>query len=349
MAEKYQIFVSSTFEDLKVERDRVIKGILEMGHIPVGMEMFSAADEQQWKIISRHIDESDYYLVIIAHRYGSTVDGISFTRKEYEYAVSRNVPIIGFVIDLQTPWPPEFVDTETEAVEGLKAFKELVSAKPVGFWTNADDLYGKSSVALVKAFSAQPRTGWIRASAGVGPEVTVEISRLSAENASLRAQLLATSMETEREYEAALRRDLEVLEKAEEDVSVRYLHGNGWEDVGILSLARVFELVSPMLVVEDTVARMAGLIAVNVIADDEERTPLTIPVNVCGSYFSDLMAFGLVEPSARRHAVADSGSYWTLTKRGADLAAVMTRARLARTVGESLNKNPSNVAGPLAE
>ncbi|EIQ1514512.1 DUF4062 domain-containing protein [Vibrio parahaemolyticus] len=68
---KFQIFVSSTYEDLKDERDQVIKAILEMGHIPVGMEMFSAADEEQWKIIQRQIDESDYYVVIAAHKYGS--------------------------------------------------------------------------------------------------------------------------------------------------------------------------------------------------------------------------------------------------------------------------------------
>jgi hypothetical protein len=42
---KYQIFISSTFEDLKQERDIAIKAILEMGHIPVGMEIFSAGDE----------------------------------------------------------------------------------------------------------------------------------------------------------------------------------------------------------------------------------------------------------------------------------------------------------------
>jgi Domain of unknown function (DUF4062) len=38
---KYQIFVSSTYEDLKAERAEVIKACLNMGHIPVGMEMFN--------------------------------------------------------------------------------------------------------------------------------------------------------------------------------------------------------------------------------------------------------------------------------------------------------------------
>jgi Domain of unknown function (DUF4062) len=57
-----------------------------MGHIPVGMEMFNAADEEQWQVITRTIDQCDYYVVIIAHCYGSTVEGISFTEKEYDYA-----------------------------------------------------------------------------------------------------------------------------------------------------------------------------------------------------------------------------------------------------------------------
>ena len=57
MKTKYQIFVSSTYEDLKEERDLVMKAILEMGHIPVGMEMFSAGDEQQWELIKSQMVE----------------------------------------------------------------------------------------------------------------------------------------------------------------------------------------------------------------------------------------------------------------------------------------------------
>jgi Domain of unknown function (DUF4062) len=69
---KYQVFVSSTYRDLKDERDQVIKAILELGHMPVGMEMFSAAEEDQWQVIARKIDEADYYVLVLAHRYGST-------------------------------------------------------------------------------------------------------------------------------------------------------------------------------------------------------------------------------------------------------------------------------------
>lgn len=37
---KYQVFVSSTFEDLKDERKEITQAILESDCIPVGMEMF---------------------------------------------------------------------------------------------------------------------------------------------------------------------------------------------------------------------------------------------------------------------------------------------------------------------
>jgi hypothetical protein len=40
---KYQIFVSSTYEDLKAERSEVIKACLNLGHIPVGMEIIDRA------------------------------------------------------------------------------------------------------------------------------------------------------------------------------------------------------------------------------------------------------------------------------------------------------------------
>ena len=36
---KYQIFISSTYTDLKEARERITKAILSSYHIPIGMEM----------------------------------------------------------------------------------------------------------------------------------------------------------------------------------------------------------------------------------------------------------------------------------------------------------------------
>ena len=61
---KYQVFVSSTYEDLKEERKEVMQALLELDCIPSGMELFPAADDDQWTLIKRVINECDYYIVI---------------------------------------------------------------------------------------------------------------------------------------------------------------------------------------------------------------------------------------------------------------------------------------------
>lgn len=52
------------------------------------MEMFSTADDDQWKIIKEAIDSSDFYILIIGNRYGSIEEttGISYTEKKFDYA-----------------------------------------------------------------------------------------------------------------------------------------------------------------------------------------------------------------------------------------------------------------------
>jgi uncharacterized protein DUF4062 len=186
---EYQIFISSTYDDLKDEREQVIKACLEMGHVPVGMEMFSAADEEQWRIITRQIDESDYYVVIVAQRYGSVVDGMSYTEKEYDYAIERGVPTLGFIINESAPWPNDRGEANDETRIKVAGFKDKIRKKPVDVWQSKDDLYAKCAIALVKAFNARPRPGWIRALDVPGPEVIAEIARLSSENAQLRQEL----------------------------------------------------------------------------------------------------------------------------------------------------------------
>jgi hypothetical protein len=124
---KYQIFVSSTYEDLRDERELVIKAILEMGHIPVGMEMFSAGDEEQWKLIQRQIEDCDYYVVIAAHRYGSMDGPTSYTEKEHDYATSKGIPCLGFVISDKAEWPINKSDTDTERKSKLDFFKEKIN------------------------------------------------------------------------------------------------------------------------------------------------------------------------------------------------------------------------------
>src|SRR5262249_1237781 len=159
--------------------------ILEMGHIPVGMEMFSAGDESQWQVIARTIAESDYYVVIVAHRYGSieTSMGLSYTEKEYRYAESLGVPTLGFVIDGSVAWSPHRMEKEASKRDALEKFKAHVRDKICSFWGSGIDLAGKVSRALTKQFNVNPRTGWVRATEAATPQMANEMARLSEENA----------------------------------------------------------------------------------------------------------------------------------------------------------------------
>ncbi len=60
---RYQVFVSSTYEDLREERQQATQAILEAGSFPSGMELFPASDDTQWDLIKSVIEEADYYVV----------------------------------------------------------------------------------------------------------------------------------------------------------------------------------------------------------------------------------------------------------------------------------------------
>lgn len=90
MTKKYQIFISSTFEDLKDERRFVRDAILNIHQFPIGMEQFSAGDMSQWEVIKESIDTSDYYVLLVGKRYGSLDEtGISYTEREGGGIVTR--------------------------------------------------------------------------------------------------------------------------------------------------------------------------------------------------------------------------------------------------------------------
>lgn len=164
MNKRYQVFVSSTYADLKDERSRVMQTLMEMDCIPSGMELFPAADEEQFEFIKKVIDDCDYYLLIIGGRYGSTTDaGISYTEKEYDYAIERGLKVIAFLHHDPRSIPLEKTDKSPTLAQQLEAFREKVQAnRLVKQWRSAAELPGLVSVSLSRAIKTYPAVGWIR-------------------------------------------------------------------------------------------------------------------------------------------------------------------------------------------
>jgi len=184
-SKKFQIFVSSTYRDLSAIRRSVMEAIQRLLHFPVGMEQFSSDDDEQWTIIQEMIQQSDYYICIIGHRYGSlNKDGKSFTEMEWDYAKSLGIPIMSFVRERDAKTAPDQRESDPIMAKKLEIFIEKVTAdKMVDFWNEEADLNVKVLTALIKAFNRKPRPGWIRSSSD---NVAEALATLSNENRALQ-------------------------------------------------------------------------------------------------------------------------------------------------------------------
>lgn len=171
---RYQIFISSTFEDLKEERSIVAEIILKLDHIPAGMELFAASNDEQFNYIKRVIDESDYYVLIVGNRYGSVDEnGKSYTEKEYEYAIERGIPVLAFVHSDPESLSSRKSEKSPKLRDRLVKFRSRVSSsRMISFWNSPQQLASGVMAALNRAFLNNPRPGWERVPANGNSVVT---------------------------------------------------------------------------------------------------------------------------------------------------------------------------------
>ncbi len=194
MDKRYQVFVSSTYEDLQEERKEVMQALLELDCIPAGMELFPASNDDQWTLIKRVIDDCDYYLLIIGGRYGCTnEDGISFTQMEFEYALSTGKPIISFLPKKPENIPSGKTEQDSKKKKKLEEFKNLAKKKLIKYWENPENLGSVVSRSMVRLIKDFPSEGWVKSNSAVDENSLKEISRLQKENAELKKQLSAVT------------------------------------------------------------------------------------------------------------------------------------------------------------
>lgn len=198
MQKRYQLFVSSTFEDLHEERQAVIQALLEIDCIPAGMELFPAADEDQMLLIKRIIDDCDYFILIIGGRYGSTdQSGKSYIEKEYDYAASSGKPIISFIHLDPTSLPSNKVETTPEGQQKLFTFKEKVKKKLCKYWESSQELAGLVSRSVMHLIFSKPSEGWVRGRFADNPCDLKELDKFKRELVRRKEDFVMPSLERE--------------------------------------------------------------------------------------------------------------------------------------------------------
>lgn len=180
---KYQIFISSTFRDLKEHRLAAMNAVIDLRHIPIGMEGFPAVDEEQMNYIRRLIDETDYYVLIVGSRYGSTnPDGISYTELEYDYAVATKKYVLAFLNNSD--------DKNSDNPKALESFKaKVMTGRIIKEWKELPELELAVYKSLSSAFEAHPMTGWIKGDSAATETVLNDLNELRKQNDLLRAEL----------------------------------------------------------------------------------------------------------------------------------------------------------------
>lgn len=319
MRKRYQVFISSTFEDLRQERQAAVEAILKAGHIPAGMELFTAGDQSQMDVIRRWIDESDVFVLILGGRYGSIepVSGKSYTELEYEYALATNTPLFAVVLtdagreEKVRSFGTSVIESKNESL--YRAFRNRVTSNLCAFYTQTVEVKLAILETLPQIASTRQLSGWVCASDIQSPvDIANELARVSAENSKLRIELQRLEARTASASAAPPQFD-EILESLRKKTVVVPPSLTGAEmplPVPLLSLALQF------------VDHLARSVTNSFGTSDLETF---IYYNVA----SPLAAFGLVE-----HGKSPTTAKWQRLKLSKEGTKFFARAQLAVSAGK---------------
>jgi hypothetical protein len=331
MEKRFQVFISSTYEDLQEERKEVMQALLELDCIPAGMELFPASNDDQWSLIRKVIDDSDYYLLILAGRYGCVnSEGLGYTEMEYRYALQVNKPIISFLH--KNPEDIKLSKTEKtqEGKEKLESFRKLTQSKMIKYWTSPSDLGSVVSRSMVRLIKDFPATGWVKADDNIISENTLkEIIALQNENKNLKKLL--------EDLRTKAPDGTEMLSQGDDEIQVTFvMHCLNENDKSIIDECdytftwnQLFSLVAPYLInecSEEILLKTLNKFVEERFEDDIAEfmrnwyIKSIVKATVKESNFQilkvQLQALGLIQKGVKNRSLKDTFNYWKLTSYG---------------------------------
>ena len=331
MDKRYQVFVSSTYEDLQEERKEVMQALLELDCIPAGMELFPASNDDQWTLIKKVIDDCDYYLLIIGGRYGSTNEtGKSYTQMEFEYALSINKPIISFLPKHPENIPAGKTEQDAKKKENLEGFKQIVQSKMVKYWETPENLGSVVSRSMVRLIKDFPAEGWVKSGSVVDEKSIQEIARLQREKEELEKKLANIATEPPR--------GTEEFAQGEDKVKIEYsfegIEGEDFpfpqyydENSIIFNWNQLFACIAPSMIegciiytlqknLEALIAENANWQRMKMFSNLDRVENVKISKSSLDLVIIQFRALGMIELSDKKRSASDHNTYWRLTPYG---------------------------------
>lgn len=306
------------------ERRAVSQALLALNHFPAGMELFPASNDDQWTLIRGVIDDSDYYIIIIGGRYGSvTEEGISFTEKEFDYAVSSGKPILAFVHSNPDSIASGRTDQNDAARAKLEKLREKVlTGRMAKFWNSPETL----GLAVTQAVSAEtkrhPGEGWVRGNLSGDP---VRLNELNSQIEELKRAL-----EKARTLPPP---GAEQYAQGDEEFEINYTYRRTYlasETPAsiVLTWNNIFYEIGPIIMDESAEGRIRRRLAEELPNYDEAIDFKPERIEIENDDFEtvkiQLIALGLMKKSEKKHVPSDSNVYWQITPYGEHL---LTRLR----------------------
>lgn len=316
MKKRYQVFLSSTYRDLIEERQQVTTALMKMDCIPAGMELFPAIDLEQFDFIKKVIDDSDYYFIMVAGKYGtiSPDTGLSYTEMEYDYAVERGLKIIALIYRDINQLTRDKTETDPEVAAKLEAFRQKISTgRLVNFWSSLSELPGYVAISLSQTMTMFPAEGWVRARNATSEEMLIDINKLRKENNELKEKLSSQAP---------------VIENLVDFTSIFTLNGtyvwysNGksrtaeWEYS--CSWSEIFSMFAPSLLSPKNNHEVNKLIANYSVKKEKGESKYNCVLNddIFDVIKVQMMAYNLVDIREFNTIKGGTADFWTLTATG---------------------------------
>ncbi|MGE0156972.1 MAG: DUF4062 domain-containing protein [Geobacter sp.] len=331
MDKRYQVFVSSTYADLKEERQKIIQALMEMDCIPAGMELFPAADEDQFAFIKKIIDDCDYYLLVIGGRYGSLSPlGISYTEQEYDYAVSKDIKVIALLHESPEDIPLGKSEKDPELRARLDQFREKVSqGRLVRFWKNASELPGIVALSLSKTIKSYPARGWIRADRVASEDLLAEINQVRKQNIELNQTIAKLGSSPTHEITNLAGLDETIMLSG----SHYYDHRSGYSWTAQIKWKQIFSAISPYLIQHPSASTVKDVLAKAAFkAANKHGTSPTLDDQIFQTVSVQMRALGLVNIQYLKTVAGGMDLFWSATPAGERLTLEL------RTIKSSVTK-----------
>lgn len=160
--QRYQVFISTSGQEMLPERSVLCQTLVGMGFFAWGLEQRTPLSTG---LARRQIDDCDYVVLLLGSHYGEqSMSGVSYMQLEYIYALSKHKPIIAFILsDIESR--RDMLPKEADIVrEKFLAFRQLIQqeVEHIFYFRNVRELELTVRMNMSNMLIRYPALGWVR-------------------------------------------------------------------------------------------------------------------------------------------------------------------------------------------